>query len=181
MLCREYLPGQLEAAIADGVIDVGLTYDPIPAQGIEFLRLARCGSGIFGLKSNFAGLKTEDLPFAAPAIPIQGSPTGVRGLDGWPDDKQKRQIHYKVDMMETGLELCRDGVAVIFAPKFLIQLHNKKYAKEFHLTAITPPDFSGKKAFSVTRDIYLVKRKSTVESQMIKRLTRAVREICADR
>ena len=179
LVCREMVPGQIEEAIISGAVDVGLSYDPVPAQGLDFLKIARCRSATFGVASIMTGIKFPELPFAAPAIPISGSPTGVQGLDGWPDDKVTRTICYKVDAMETALELCRNGMAVIFAPRFVISLHNKKYLSSFQLVEITPPDPHTRKLLNVTRDIYLIKRKSTVESQVIKNLTRAVRQICA--
>jgi hypothetical protein len=36
---------------------------------------------------------------------------------------------------------------VIFEHRFVVKLQNKKYAKEFWLIEITPPDFAAKKAF----------------------------------
>ena len=181
LLAREFVPGQLEEAIANAVVDVGLTYHPVPAQGVEHLKITRCTSGIFGVKSRFGGKKLADLPFASPAIPMTGSPTGVRGLDNWREEDFQRKIVFKVDIMETALELSRCGKAVIFAPRFLIEIHNIKYSREFQLSELIPTDLKGRKNFTVTREIFLVKRKSTLESPLMKSLARAVRELCSDR
>lgn len=177
LLCREILPGQMEAAIADGSIDVGLTYAPVAMQNVEYLKVGRCSSGVFGLKGHFDQVPFANLPFAAPAIPLQGSPSDTRGLDGWPDERLVRNIQFRVDIMETALELCRLGMAVIFAPKFLMELQNRMYSKEFRLVEILKAEDARKLGLSVTRDIYLVKRKSTLESPLIKKLSKSIRQI----
>jgi hypothetical protein len=65
-------------------------------------------------------------------MPIPGSPTKMNGLDGWPDEKILRKIKYKVTMMESTLELCRQGKACAYLPQFIIQMHNEtvKYSLE---------------------------------------------------
>jgi DNA-binding transcriptional LysR family regulator len=113
------------------------------------------------------------LPFAAPATPLQGTPTGAKGLDGWPDDKFPRSIRFHVDMMESALELCRSGLAVIFAPVFIAELHNATRQKAYCLEELTI-----REKVAVHRDVYLVKRTGSEESPEMRVLARALRQFC---
>ena len=56
-----------------------------------------------------------------PALPITGSPTLVRGLDGWPEDAYERHVKYEVTLMESALELCRQGRVAGYFPRFIVE------------------------------------------------------------
>lgn len=170
---RESIPGEIEKSVISGEADVGITYEPIPRGGIDFLRVTRIRMGIFGLSSAFPAPQLANLPFAAPAIPLQGTPTGAKGLDGWPDDKFPRNIRFHVDMMESALDLCRSGLAVIFAPRFIVELHNATHQKAYCLEELTI-----KEKISVHREVYLVKRTGSEESREMRVLARALRQFC---
>ena len=88
---RELIPGELEQALKENLVDLGLTYLPIPTAGIEHLKVGQVHMKIFGHKT-YEKLPFEKLPFAIPISPVSGSPTKVQGLDGWPDDKVARSI-----------------------------------------------------------------------------------------
>lgn len=169
---RELIPGPMEAAVASGQADVGITYEPIATVGVEFLRVTHCQMGVYGRRSVFGGKPFEEIPFAAPAVPLQGTPTGVKGLDGWPDDRVPRQIRYAVDMMESALELGRRGRAVIFLPQFIARLHNAQYPARHHLEEIALT-----RRVDVRRAIYLVRRVGAAEDRAIKMLARGLRQI----
>jgi DNA-binding transcriptional LysR family regulator len=116
----------------------------------------------------------EQIPFAVPVNPLEGAPSGVKGSDAWPETRFKRNAPYKVDLMATGLELTRQGLCAIFIPQFVAKLHNETMPPKFHLHALelprsTPP---------VHRDVYLVRRDSTAENDAIKKVAKALREIC---
>ena len=76
--------------------------------------------GIHGLKGKFSSVDFSELPFVTPISPVSGAPTGVKGLDGWPENEIPRFCKFRVDMMESGLALVRAGEAVIYAPLFVI-------------------------------------------------------------
>ena len=172
---RELIPGQMEAAIAADQADIGITYEPVPVSGIEFLRVTRSSMGIFGLPRVFAQAELAVLPFAAPAIPLVGTPTGVKGLDGWPEDKVARQVRYRVDMMESALELSRRGLAVVFLPQFIARLHNAQYPTRLHLH-----ELPASRRVRVQRQIYLVKRTATAESRPLRLIAQALRRYARD-
>ncbi len=169
---REAIPGQLEQALLDHSTDFGITYIPIPRPGIQYSKVSTLQMKLFSANKKFDQLPLDQIPFAAPAIPISGSPTTVRGLDGWPDDKHPRNIRYRVDMMESALELCRRGMAVIYAPEFIVKLHNKQVNAKSKLHPIS----TLKKIKSSPKPVYIVRRSSTVENRIMKKIARCLRQ-----
>ena len=87
----------------------------------------------------------------------------------------KRNVRYRVDMMESGLALARTGSAAIFLPEFLIRFHNSIINDKMKLYEL--PDFGLKK--SVVRKVYLVARKSAVESSQYRILAKLIRNECS--
>lgn len=170
---RELNPGQLEAGLAQGEVDIGITYVPIPKQDLEFIKIKEIEMGIFGKDKVFGKFKFSDLPFVIPIIPIQGSPHKVKGLDGWPDDQISRKIKYQVELMETALELCRQGLAVAYFPRFVVELHNKQVKPQFALQNIHSPTSEKTKKQSV----YLLKRKSELESAAFRKVAATLRKL----
>ena len=172
----EMLPGQLEKNLAEGKIDIGITYEPIPTAGIEFIKIGKIEMGIFARSGHFQGHDVLDIPFVAPVSPLEGSPTGVHGLDGWPDDKFQRTVKFRVDMMESGMALVRSGACAIFLPKFIVRHHNRTVQSDFHLTERKLPQ--GMKA--VSRNIYILKRKSRVEGGLERAIAKLIRAECLE-
>jgi DNA-binding transcriptional LysR family regulator len=171
----ELLPGELERALVNGEIDIGITYEPIATKGIEFIKIGTIEMGIYARADMFpASTKIERLAFAAPIRPIQGTPTGVKGLDGWPDDMIPRNVVYKVDMMESGLAFARQGLAAIFVPHFVAKSMNLGLKAEFKLQQIPYPG----KVKPVKRSVYLVKRSNQVETSLVRTLGKLVRGEC---
>ena len=168
----EMIPGKMEEAVATGRADLAITYIPIPHPDLDFMKVIDIEMGVFGhLKLPNS---TGATPFAAPVSPIEGSPNKVRGLDGWPDDAFPRDIQFHVQMLETALGLCREGVAVAYVPKFIAKLHNKIVLPELRLEEIPLP-----KSFPRKRDsVFLIKRKSDHEGVQARKLARAIRKIC---
>ncbi len=173
---REALPGAIEEAVAHGEVDLGITYVPIPREAVEYLRVTTLEMGIFGRREMFAETRAEDLPFCAPAIPIRGSISPFRGLDGWPEERCARTIVYAADMMQTGLDLARRGVAVVFIPTFVAALHNRTAQARYALERLKKP--KGLDARSRRRDVTLVKRRSPEEDSSFKKIAAALRNVC---
>lgn len=167
----ELLPGEIESHLAKNIIDLGITFLPVPHQDIEHLKIGEINLNVFGVKENFQGKSFKALPFVIPLQPIQGAPTKVRGLDGWPDDRVFRKIQYRVALMESALELCRQGEAVGYFPSFVVALHNAQKKKEYQLCAIPNP-LSIKER---KQAVYLVKRKIDLEDSMSKKIAKTVR------
>lgn len=171
---HELLPGRIEAALVQQRIDLGVTYEPIPTAGLTFRRLGRVRMGIFARVGEFPGVGAEELPFVAPRTTLEDTPSGARGLDGWPDGKVPRNVLHWVDMLESGLSLARAGTCAIFIPIFVAEQANQSLRKAAHLTERALP--AGMKP--VFRTIYLAKRKSTLEDTTEKRLAKLLRREC---
>jgi DNA-binding transcriptional LysR family regulator len=176
---HEMVPGKMEAAVAGGVADLAVTYIPIPHPELDFVRVAPIQMGIYG-NSQAATATGSDthprkLPFVVPVTPVEGSPNKVRGLDGWPDDAFRRDIRYRVQMLETALGLCRRGLAYAYIPKFIARLHNETVKPQYALRETKLPQ-----GFTRQRDfVYLIKRKSDHEGIEAKKLASALRRFCA--
>ncbi len=170
---HECVPGEVEEYLLADRIDYGITYLPVSRPGVLFEKISRVEMAVFARQGSFADTATDQLPFAVPITPVVGSPTGIRGLDGWPDHLFTRKIVFEVTLMETALELCRQGVAAAFLPAFIARLHNARVTKEFRLTERTLP--RGMKA--VSRDAYLVRRQGSPEDRLEIKLAKAMRTI----
>ncbi len=171
---REYVPGEIEAKLFERVIDVGISYIPVPRAGIEFLRVASLQMGLFTREGAFTGVELARLPFAVPVTEVHGAPSGVRTLDMWPDHRLPRHIAYEIELMETGLALCREGMAVLFLPRFVAALHNETASSRARLAEVTTAGAMPK----VQSPVYLIKRNSTREDIRLKRLAAGLRVLC---
>lgn len=167
---RELLPGQIENALTDGSIDFGLTYMPIATNDIEHLQVGKTRSGVYGLKKQFVGKQLEELPFVVPLDPLSGTPSRAHGLDGWKASFGNRKIIHKVSLMETALEILRQGMGVAYLPSFIVELHNKYVTKDFKLEEV----FTLDKAASV-QPLYLVKHVGKTENIAMKKIAKIIR------
>lgn len=174
---REYTPGRLEAAIEAKEIDIGITYVPIPHHAITFNKTVSIEMGIFVARGAFLKISVEMLPFVVPIAPVEGSPTGIKGLDGWPDHLFPRHILFEVELMESALELSRRGMCAVFLPCFVARLHNMIVDSRFALTQIPYPA----SVHHVFRDVYLMTRKDSDHEKLLRKIAKGLRTICATR
>lgn len=170
---HEAMPGELERAVAEGRVDLGLTILPVPHAELDFLKVHSIEMGVFAREGAFPGLPQTELPFVVPVMPLQGSPNRIRGLDGWPEDAYRRKVRHQVTLLESALELCRQGKAAGYFPLFIAREHNKRVMPELRLERKRTP-YSGRVCRS---DVYLVKRKSDEEGTLAKQLAKAVRMV----
>lgn len=169
---HEFTPGRLEDAICDDRIDVGITYHPISKPNIKFTEATKIRMGIYG-NAKFLQSKTSEMPFAIPNDLVQGTPSKVMGLDGWPDHKFPRNVAFKVTMMESALELCRQGKAVAYLPDFVVRLQNSEVKKDFALSELDCPIPKKERLQSV----FLVQPNSADETPFIRSLAKVLRSL----
>jgi len=174
LVFHEVLPGELERKLIEGQVDIGITYMPVPMPEVEYLKVCSIQMGVFALKTAFPGVEQMKLPFVVPVMPLTGTPTRVRGLDGWPEDAYPRRVRYRVTLMETALELCRQGRAAGFFPLFVVAEHNARYKEEYRLMR-RPSPYPTRTCMA---DVYIVKRKGEEEDRVTKQLARAIRMVC---
>lgn len=169
---HELGPGRMEQAVAEGKTDLAVTYVPVPRTGVEFIEMTKIKMGVFGLAS-FRSEKFADLPFVVPLHPAEGTPSKVVGLDGWPDHLIERKVKYRVTMMESALELCREGHAVAYLPEFVVDLHNKRMLPEFRLAEFKCPVSSKDRQQSV----FLIRRQDAPESSLERQIAKSLRAL----
>jgi len=170
---HELVPGKMEKALLNRTIDLAITYEPIPLPGVEHLHVSTIEMGAFVKKGSFKKRDLLEVPFAAPLIPVEGAPTGTKGLDSWPDHKIKRDIKFRVDLMETAISLARNGLCAVFLPTFVARLHNEIVKPEFYLVKkLGPP-----KMKVVKRKVYIVKREASIEDDKTKKLAKYLRSL----
>jgi DNA-binding transcriptional LysR family regulator len=173
-ILQELLPGLIEEKLLSKEIDYAITYLPIPTQGISHKCVASTPMNIFGRSGLFDGFKLEDLPFVIPLDPFSGLPHSSSSLDGWPHQERKRHTPYRVSLLESALELCRQGRAVAYLPNFIARLHNKVAQSSYHLT---PVPFDEHYAWE-KRMIYLVKREDDPVDLFFQNLETQLINIC---
>ncbi|OGQ18448.1 MAG: hypothetical protein A3B70_01205 [Deltaproteobacteria bacterium RIFCSPHIGHO2_02_FULL_40_11] len=173
---HELIPGKMEDALASNMIDIGITYIPIPHPKIDHLKVGKIKMGLFSAQDKFLNISFSKLPFVVPIIPVEGSPTKIKGLDGWPDTSLPRFQKYKVTLMESAMELCRQGLAVAYLPKFIVNLHNEKITSKFSLREIPLPQKRSKECQD--QEVFIIKRKSSPEDTNIKQIAKALRMHC---
>lgn len=172
---HELLPGEIEKYIGLGELDLGITYIPVPDPKLDFLRVTAIEMGVYARKGAFADVPQKDLPFVVPATPLQGVATRAKGLDGWPDDAYERKVMHRVTLMESGLELCRQGLVAGYFPAFVVREHNLRFRPELQLER-RPSPYSGRVCRA---EVFIVKRKSYEETTAAKKLSKAIRMVCS--
>jgi DNA-binding transcriptional LysR family regulator len=170
---HDLVPGRLEESLAFNKIDIGITYEPITRKGIEYVKVASILMGTFALQGAFKGMQLEEVPFIVPVTPLEGAPSGIKGRDAWPDEKIKRNIRYRVDLLGSALEIARQGLGAVFIPCFVAELHNASVRSAFRLEALPVP----RSVSSIKRDVYIVKRESSTEDKTLRQVAKALREI----
>lgn len=169
----ELIPGEMEKAILDRRIDLGITYLPIPTQEVEFYKVGTLKMGVYRARGAFLKTPINEMPFIIPIRPVEGSPTGVKGLDGWPDNMFERKVKFEVDLMESGLEFVRKKKGVIFLPEPVARFHNEKTTHSFQLEEIA----MDRKFPAVQREVFILKSRSRQEDRTEKRVASALRQI----
>ncbi len=175
IVLHDSAPGQIEQAVADNQVDFGITYSPVPLPEVDLLKIISIEMGVFTSAHAFKNVAQSDFPFVIPVGPLMGQPTRMKGLDGWPPDAYERKVKYEVTLMESGLELVRQGRAAGYFPKFVIVEHNRRFRDEFQLVRRRSP-YSDR---ICTTDVYLIKRKSDIEGETLKQIAKQIRKVCS--
>lgn len=169
---HEFGPGRMEMAVAEGRADLAVTYLPVPRAGIEFTEITKIKMGIFG-RENFMSDELSGLPFVIPILPAEGTPSKIIGIDGWPDHIFERRVQYRVTMMESALELCREGIAVGYFPEFVVHLHNKRLLPDYRLQEFKCPI----PAKDRQQSVFLVRRQGTPETSLDRKIANSLRSL----
>ena len=163
----ERAPEAIERSILENHADVGITYIPALHPDLEHIEIGKMELGVFTRSTATA----SSLPFAIPTVELGENILSVNSLDGWPADFP-REIRYRVQQLETAVDLASRGMCKICCPKFLVRIENERLASSFRLKETPSPQ-----GLRLPRlKVYLVKRKSDAESPLFKKLGSALRK-----
>lgn len=165
----EYTPGKLEDAILKGIVDLGITYLPISRSGLNYIEVTKIRMGLYGSKS-WSNKPFEELSFVTPISPVEGIPSKMTGLDGWPEHKFPREISYNVTLMESALQLCRQGSCVAYLPSFVTRIHNEQVLSKYQLYELECPIPIKERMQSV----YLIYKNQSTESKTHQRIIKTL-------
>lgn len=170
LVLQEFLPGQLEQSIDQRRTDAGITYVPIPTPRVVFKEATKITMCVFGLKGAF---DDADPPFVVPLAPLEGTPSKVVGLDGWPDHEFPRKFAYRVALMQSAIEICSQGLALAYLPEFVVNIYNQKAASKYHLVQY-PCAIPEKQR---RQSVYIIHRQGEKEGPEIRAIAKALRSL----
>jgi DNA-binding transcriptional LysR family regulator len=173
---RNLGPGGIEESVAAKESDFGLTYLPVPTPGLEFIPVTSVAMAVFVRRGAFKDVPFDRIPCSAPILRIANAARPVTTVDSWPDAIARGTIRYHVDLLETALESCRQGLSWGYFPLFVAWLHNAQKRPEFQLERLRSAVVPHKKLLPA----FLVKREGDEETTPMKRMCSALRSVCKE-
>jgi len=165
---QEMGPGEIESAVQKRILDVGITYIPVPMEGVEYLRIGKFRLGVFCAQASMANQPLGEIPFVVPSASLVANPLDILNNDGWKEGLFLRNVAYKASSLATAIDIVKLGKAAVFMPTFL------KNSFELRLY---------EKECPVRKDIreaFLVIPSNKAESKEEKTLAKALREYLRD-
>lgn len=162
---QELSPGEIEISVQKRILDVGITYIPMPTEGIEYLRIGKFRMGIFCAQEKLASKPLSEIPFVVPSATLHSNPMDILNTDGWKEGLFLRKIGYRASSLATAIDIVKVGKAAIFMPIFL----RSSFGTTLH--QIESPMRTD------TRDVFLVLPSNKVEAKEEKVLAKIVRQI----
>lgn len=163
--------GEIEVKILAGEIDFAVSFIPYPHPEIEYLKLKKTRMGVFFVNPKFQVLSLAEIPFVGPKAALKDNPLSIKSRDGWPAQWPRTQ-KFGANTLSMALQMVDAGFAALFMPCFLAEVSNEVRPAHLKLREYEVP---GK---SLSRDIYLVKKKNQEESKEMKIVAKVVRQKC---
>ena len=162
---QEMSPGQVEVAVQKRILNVGITYIPVPVEGVEYLRVGKFEMGIFCAQTKMTNQPLSEIPFVIPSSTLNSNPLDILNSDGWKEGLFLRRVAYKASSLATAIDIVKMGKAAIFMPSFL------KNSFGANLHEIKSP--IGRDI----REVFLVLPSNKVESKEDKIVAKALRQM----
>lgn len=161
---QEMGPGEIESAVQKRILDVGITYIPVPTEGVEYLRIGKFRMGVFCAQASLANQPLGEIPFVVPSASLNTNPLDILNNDGWKEGLFLRKVAYKASSLATAIDIVKTGKAAVFMPTFLknlfeVRLHEKECPVRKDV-----------------REAFLVLRSNKSESREEKALAKALRQ-----
>jgi DNA-binding transcriptional LysR family regulator len=161
---QEMSPGAIEFAVQKRIVDVGITYIPVPTEGVEYLRIGKFRVGVFCAQASLASKPLGEIPFVVPSASLSINPLDILNNDGWKEGLFLRKVAYKASSLTTAIDIVRLGKAAVFMPTFLKNSFEVRlYEKECPVR-------------KDVREAFLVLPSNKAESKEEKVLAKALRE-----
>ena len=170
---HELIPGEIEKALLDGRIDYGITDNPVSTSGLSFEKIGAYRNKIYVNKKLRPALKLSELSFVVPISKIKTITEEYQYLDGWPTDGPQRDVKFKVNLMETGLQLCAHNEIAGYFPDLLVEKYNQTVIPKNRLISLE----AGFKKYQQRNNIFLVTRKSFHKTDIISEFKKFFRSI----
>lgn len=116
---QEMRPGEIESAVQKRALDVGITYIPVPTEGVEYLRIGKFRMGVFCAQASLASQPLSEIPFVVPSASLNTNPLDILNNDGWKEALFLRKVAYKASSLATAIDVVKVGKAAVFMPTFL--------------------------------------------------------------
>lgn len=160
---QEMGPGEIESAVQKRILDVGITYIPVPVEGVEYLRIGKFRMGVFCAQASMASQPLGEIPFVVPSASLNTNPLDILNNDGWKEGLFLRSVVYKASSLAIAIDIVRTGRAAVFMPIFLKNSFDVRlYEKECPIR-------------KDVREAFLVLPSNKVESKEEKVLAKALR------
>ena len=140
--CASRSPSSIPVRWRTRSLKTGWISDHVRSATIDGIEIEPAGvmrMGVYGREDRFARTAADELPWVAPSDPAEPSPFDAAPSDGWPDASHPRHIRYRSYLMETALELSRQGLAVALLPDAVVRRHNDVVRHEYALTQLDVP------------------------------------------
>lgn len=161
---QEMGPGEIESAVQKRTLDVGITYIPVPTEGVEYLRIEKFRMGVFCAQASLASQPLGEIPFVVPSTSLRTNPLDVLNNDGWKEGLFLRKVAFKASSLATAIDIVKMGKAAVFMPTFLKNSFDiRLYEKECPVK-------------KDVREAFLVMPSNKAESKEEKVLAKALRE-----
>jgi DNA-binding transcriptional LysR family regulator len=116
---QEMAPGEIESSVQKRILDVGITYIPVPMEGVEYLKIGKFRMGVFCSEAKLASQPLSEIPFVVPSASLNTNPLNILNNDGWKEGLFLRKVAYKASSLATAIDIVKVGKAAVFMPTFL--------------------------------------------------------------
>lgn len=165
-------PGDTERGVADGTVDIGLTFVPVAHELVVHTRLASVRAAVYTAAGAFDDMPFESVPFAVPSRRLSGSAARASTADGWPHDGPLRNVLHQVGTIEAALEVVRQRRAACYVPEFVVAMHNAQVRRRYLLAELDCAEHCARML-----DVYAVTAANRVPTREAQQLLDTARQL----
>lgn len=166
--------GEIEHLIISNELDFGIASVPRANPQLEYLSIGKIRFNSYCTNELYKSYSDKSkIPYAVPLSYFPKNIMGYKIRDGWPTNLQRNSV-FQVKNFSIALSLLRAGESAAFLPDFLIIDENKRLKTEGKRLIKIKEHYRAE----VDREFYLIKLKSSQESQAMKKAAKVIRKLC---